>query len=96
MKTLQQEAEEIRLKYVPNGFVNLKGKGLGDGKKQFEYEKQIINEMLIACASGNHIQREKLDFAIEQLERLYFEDDETSLLAKRIHELQQKRKELES
>ena len=34
-------AEETRLKYIPNGCVNIKGKGLGDGKPQKKYEDKI-------------------------------------------------------
>lgn len=40
-------AEKIRFKYMPNGAINLKGKGLGDGKPQFRYEKQQMIKMLI-------------------------------------------------
>ena len=40
-------AEETRLKYIPNGCVNIKGKGLGDGKPQKKYEDTLLDQMLI-------------------------------------------------
>lgn len=43
-------AEEIRLKYIPNGCANLKLLRGGDGKLQFKHEKQVIDEMLIEFA----------------------------------------------
>ncbi len=43
-------AEEIRLKYIPNGCVNLKLIGGGDGKPQFKHEKKVIDEMLVEFA----------------------------------------------
>lgn len=39
-------AEEFMLQHIPNGVVNIKGIGLGDGKKQYLYEKQYISNML--------------------------------------------------
>ncbi len=40
------DAEEIRYKYMPNGAINLKLAGGGNGKPQYEYEKQIMRQML--------------------------------------------------
>jgi hypothetical protein len=43
-------AEETRLKYIPNGCVNIKGKGLGDGKPQKKYEDNLLDQMLLEFA----------------------------------------------
>lgn len=40
------DAEEIRYKYMPNGAINLKLVGGGNGKPQYEYEKKIMRQML--------------------------------------------------
>lgn len=50
----QQEVtpEQMIAKYFPNGAVNLKLKGGGDGKKQYEYEKKIMKEMLLEYAAS--------------------------------------------
>ena len=47
MENKTPTAEETRLKYIPNGCVNIKGKGLGDGKPQKKYEDALLDQMLI-------------------------------------------------
>lgn len=44
-------AEEIRNKYMPNGAINLRLIGAGNGKPQYDYEKKIMREMLEEYAS---------------------------------------------
>ena len=41
-------AEEVMIKYIPNGTVNIKGKG--DGKPQYQAEKDIIQKCMIEFA----------------------------------------------
>jgi hypothetical protein len=50
MENKIQTAEDTRLKYIPNGCVNIKGKGLGDGKPQKKYEDNLLDQMLIEFA----------------------------------------------
>ena len=50
MENKTPTAEETRLKYIPNGCVNIKGKGLGDGKPQKKYEDTLLDQMLIEFA----------------------------------------------
>jgi hypothetical protein len=50
MENILPTAEETRLKYIPNGCVNIKGKGLGDGKLQKKYEDTLLDQMLIEFA----------------------------------------------
>lgn len=45
------EAGDFIKKYFPNGAVNLKLAGGGDGKKQYEHEKKIMAQMLNEFAS---------------------------------------------
>lgn len=67
-------AEEIRYKYMPNGAINLKLVGGGNGKPQYEYEKMIMIQMLEEYANqfkpqiANHKQE-------QDLKKLYKDDD---------------------
>lgn len=39
-------SEQIRYKYMPNGSINIRLIGGGNGKPQYEYEKVVMRKML--------------------------------------------------
>lgn len=71
-------AEEIRLKYIPNGCANLKLLRGGDGKLQFKHEKQVIDEMLIEFAKLHVEAALKAASEVELIDSVDFQSGDVS------------------
>ena len=59
--------EEAIQKYFPEGAVNLKLKGGGNGKIQYEYEKRVMRQMLEDYSQAKDTQIKKLTDIIEAI-----------------------------